>query len=220
MLDTLEYLVHETRVWVEITTLLIPGRNDSEAELHEMTSWIVEHLGPDVPLHFSAFHPDYRMLDVPPTPPSTLVRARAIARANGVRYAYTGNVHDVDGGSTYCPTCSELVVERDWYELGAYRLTDDGVCVSCGTRIPGVFDGPAGRWGSRRHPVRLRDFPASAPTLEIASDQPLTDLPGSGSRSTTPNRPTSPAPRSHPPRIRAVQVVSPIRLRAPATRGR
>ncbi len=157
VLDTLEYLVHETPVWVEITTLLIPGRNDSDAELDEMTSWIVEHLGPDVPLHFSAFHPDYRMLDVPPTPASTLVRARAIARANGVRYAYTGNVHDVDGGSTYCPACGELVVERDWYELGAYRLTDDGACGSCGTRIPGVFDGPAGRWGSRRHPVRLRD---------------------------------------------------------------
>jgi pyruvate formate lyase activating enzyme len=155
VLDTLEYLVHETDVWVELTTLLIPGYNDSDEELDRMTSWGVEHLGPDVPWHFTAFHPDYRMLDVPPTPPATLDRACAIARGNGVRYAYTGNVSDREGGSTWCHGCGALVIERDWYRLGAYRLTDDGCCRSCGTRIPGVFAGPPGDWGPRRLPVRL-----------------------------------------------------------------
>ncbi|MBM3660386.1 MAG: AmmeMemoRadiSam system radical SAM enzyme, partial [Actinobacteria bacterium] len=115
VLDTLEYLVHETDVWVEITTLLIPGRNDSDADLDAMTGWVVDRLGPDVPMHFTAFHPDFRMTDVPPTPPATLTRARAIARANGVHHAYTGNVHDTDGGSTSCVACDTRVIERDWY---------------------------------------------------------------------------------------------------------
>ena len=137
VLETLEYLVHETDVWVELTTLLIPGHNDSDEELDRMTHWGVERLGPDVPWHFTAFHPDYRMLDVPPTPPSTLTRARAIAVANGVRYAYTGNVVDPEGESTSCHGCGALVVERDRYRIGAYRLTDDGCCRSCGTRIRG-----------------------------------------------------------------------------------
>jgi pyruvate formate lyase activating enzyme len=155
VLETLEYLKHETDVWFEITNLLIPGANDSDDEIDRMTSWVVERLGPDVPMHFTAFHPDYKMLDRPPTPPETLSRARAIALANGVRYAYTGNVHDASGGSTYCPGCGELVIERDWYVLGAYRLTDAGRCASCGTRVPGVFDGQPGGWGPRRVPVRL-----------------------------------------------------------------
>jgi pyruvate formate lyase activating enzyme len=155
VLETLEYLVHETDVWVEITTLLIPGLNDSDDELDRLTTWVVERLGPYVPLHFTAFHPDYRMLDRPPTPPQTLTRARAIALANGVRYAYTGNVHDVEGGSTRCHGCGELVIERDWYDLGSYRLDPDGRCLACGTRLPGVFSGPAGTWGRRRLPVAL-----------------------------------------------------------------
>jgi pyruvate formate lyase activating enzyme len=155
VLDTLEYLVHDTSVWVEITNLLIPGHNDSDAELHEMTTWIVEHLGVDVPVHFTAFHPDFKMLDVPPTPPSTLARARAIAVGNGVRYAYTGNVHDRDGGSTWCPSCGARVIERDWYELGEYGVTDDGRCAACGAPIAGRFDGPAEHFGARRIPVRL-----------------------------------------------------------------
>ncbi|MDQ3893777.1 MAG: AmmeMemoRadiSam system radical SAM enzyme [Actinomycetota bacterium] len=155
VLETLEYLKHETNVWFEITNLLIPGANDSDEEIDRMTSWVVERLGPDVPMHFTAFHPDYKMLDRPPTPPETLSRARRIALANGVRYGYTGNVHDASGGSTYCPGCGELVIERDWYVVGAYRLTDDGRCESCGTPIPGVFDGQPGRWGPRRMPVRL-----------------------------------------------------------------
>ncbi|MDP8960302.1 MAG: AmmeMemoRadiSam system radical SAM enzyme, partial [Actinomycetota bacterium] len=153
--DTLRYLRHETSVWFEITTLLIPGLNDSDAELDEMTSWVVDELGSDVPMHFTAFHPDYKLTDRPPTPPDTLARARRMAMGNGVRFAYTGNVHDVDGSSTYCPGCGSCVVERDWYALGGYRLGDDGACSDCGARIAGVFDGSPGGWGPRRMPVRL-----------------------------------------------------------------
>ncbi len=155
VLDTLRYLRQETKVWLEIATLLIPGRNDSDEEIDAETRWIAEALGPDVPLHFTAFHPDYRLLDVPPTPGATLRRARRIALANGLRYVYTGNVSDRDGQSTRCHGCGALVIERDWYDLGAYRLTDDGHCRACGTRIPGVFEGPPGDWGRRRLPVRL-----------------------------------------------------------------
>ncbi len=155
VLESIEYLHHETDVWFELTTLLIPGHNDSDAELHRMTQWVVEHVGSDVPMHFTAFHPDYKMLDVPPTPPETLTRARRIAIENGVRYAYTGNVHDRDGGSTFCPSCGAKVIDRDWYVLGRYRLDDAGHCAACGTEIPGVFDGPAGTWGARRQPVRM-----------------------------------------------------------------
>jgi len=160
VLETLEYLAHETDVWVEITNLLIPGKNDSDDELHAMTSWVVEHLGPDVPMHFTAFHADFKMLDLAPTPPATLTRARDIALGNGVRHAYTGNVHDADGASTRCPACGTVVIERDWYQLGAYRLTDDGRCTVCDTKLAGRFDGPAGTWGARRRPVRLADFGA------------------------------------------------------------
>jgi pyruvate formate lyase activating enzyme len=155
VLETLEYLKNETDVWFEITNLLIPGLNDSDEELDAMTSWIVERLGPDVPTHFTAFHPDYKLLDRPPTPAATLSRARSIAVANGIRHAYTGNVFDAEGQSTYCPGCGERVIERDWYTLGAYRLTDGGRCRACGTPIAGVFSGSPGSWGPRRLPVRL-----------------------------------------------------------------
>jgi pyruvate formate lyase activating enzyme len=155
VLDTLEYLRHETDVWFEITNLLIPGKNDSDTEIDAMTAWIVDRLGPDVPVHFTAFHPDYKMLDTAPTPPQTLMRAREIALANGIHHAYTGNVFDAGGQSTYCHGCGARVVERDWYRLGAYRLTDDGRCEECGARVPGMFQGRAGSWGARRLPVRL-----------------------------------------------------------------
>jgi len=155
VLETLQYLKRETDVWFEITTLLIPDENDSDAELQEMTQWIATNLGPDVPLHFTAFHPDWKMMDKSRTPAATLTRARAIARKNGLRYVYTGNVHDPDGGSTYCPSCHARVIERDWYEIGEWSLNDWGECLTCGTRIPGVFAGPHGRWGARRMPVRL-----------------------------------------------------------------
>jgi len=155
VLDTLVYLKHETDVWFEITTLLIPGRNDSDNELEEMTQWVVQHLGSDVPLHFTAFHPDWKMLEIPPTQSATLTRARDIAMSNGVRYAYTGNVHDVDGGSTRCHQCGETLIGRDWYVLHSWNVTDDGRCANCGTRCAGVFDGPAGTWGAQRMPVKI-----------------------------------------------------------------
>jgi pyruvate formate lyase activating enzyme len=155
VLETLRYLKHQTGVWVEITNLLIPGVNDSDPDIDAMTRWVAGQLGPDVPVHFTAFHPDFKMRDRPPTPPETLARARRIALGNGVRYAYTGNVHDIAGQSTHCHGCGERVIERDWYRLGDCRLTGDGRCASCDTRIPGVFDGPPGTWGPRRLPVRL-----------------------------------------------------------------
>jgi pyruvate formate lyase activating enzyme len=155
VLDTLVYLKHETDVWFELTTLLIPGKNDDDDELSRMTAWVVEHLGPDVPMHFTAFHPDWKMLDVPPTPAATLTRARQIAIRNGVRYAYTGNVHDIEGDSTVCHTCGQTVIARDWYVLHGWNLTDDGRCTACGACCAGVFDGPAGAWGAKRMPVRI-----------------------------------------------------------------
>jgi pyruvate formate lyase activating enzyme len=158
VLDTLVYLKHETHVWFEITNLIIPGQNDSDEELEAMTQWVVEHLGPDVPMHFTAFHPDYKMMDIPHTPPATLSRARDIAVKNGVRYAYTGNVHDERGGSTYCHGCGQKLIGRDWYTLTAWRLERDGRCQNCGTLCAGVFEGQPGSWGRRRQPVRLANF--------------------------------------------------------------
>jgi pyruvate formate lyase activating enzyme len=153
VLDTLRYLRYETEVWFEITTLLIPGHNDSDAEIDAETRWIADALGPDVPLHFTAFHPDYKMLDVPRTPASTLRRAREIAVSNGLNFVYTGNVHDAEGGTTYCPNCGAAVIVRDWYDIKGYELGDLGDCGSCGTLLPGVYDGPMQRWGRRRLPI-------------------------------------------------------------------
>ncbi|MDG9668301.1 AmmeMemoRadiSam system radical SAM enzyme [Hahella sp. CR1] len=155
VLDTLIYLKQETSVWFEITTLLIPDENDSSQELENMTQWVVEHLGPDIPMHFSAFHPDWKMRDTPHTPPETLTRARDIAMKNGVRYAYTGNVHDSQGGSTWCASCGELLIERDWYRLGKWGLNKHGECAHCGAVLPGVFESHPGNWGPRRQPVRI-----------------------------------------------------------------
>ena len=163
VLDTLIYLKHETDVWFEITTLLIPGENDSDREIDELSSWVMEALGPDVPLHFTAFHPDWKMMDKPRTPGSTLTRARRIAVGNGLRFVYTGNVHDETGGSTYCHGCGEQVVGRDWYVLTAWNLTAKGCCEFCGAPCPGRFEAQPGTWGSRRVPVRLRDFAAGQP---------------------------------------------------------
>jgi pyruvate formate lyase activating enzyme len=160
VLDTLTYLKHETDVWFEITTLLIPGENDSDGELDELSSWVAEELGVDVPLHFTAFHPDWKMQDRPPTPPSTLTRARAIARDNGLRYVYTGNIHDREGDSTYCHECGERVIGRDWYILTDWHLNEEGSCAVCNTPCPGRFEAEPGVWGARRQPVRLRDFAA------------------------------------------------------------
>jgi pyruvate formate lyase activating enzyme len=158
VLDTLRWLKHETNVWFEITTLLIPGENDSDAELHAASEWVVANLGPDVPWHFTAFHPDFRMRDKPRTPTTTLWRARSIARAHGVRYAYTGNVHDKEGQSTWCHACDELLIGRDWYVLAEWNLDEAGRCRRCQTPCAGVFESRPGDWGPRRQPVRLADF--------------------------------------------------------------
>ena len=155
VLDSLEYLVHDTDVWVEITTLLIPGANDSDDELARLSQWVLDHLGPHVPLHFTAFHPDWKMLDTPPTPPATLTRARRIALDKGLRYVYTGNVHDREGSSTWCPGCGELLIERDWYELGRWGLDATGRCASCGHAVAGHFDPRPGSWGGRRLPLHM-----------------------------------------------------------------
>jgi pyruvate formate lyase activating enzyme len=160
VLDTLRYLRHETSVWIELTTLLIPGENDSEHEIDEMTRWVVSELGPDVPMHFTAFHPDWKMRDHPPTPPETLTRARRIAIRNGVRYPYTGNVHDAKGGSTYCHQCGRELIGRNWYVLGDWNLTPEGHCRFCGTPCAGVFEARPGTWGARRQPVHLANFAA------------------------------------------------------------
>jgi pyruvate formate lyase activating enzyme len=160
VLETLEYLRLETNVWFEVTTLLIPDENDSDAEIEQMTQWFMSKLGPDVPLHFTAFHPDWKMRDKPHTPPATLTRARTIALRNGLRYVYTGNVHDPQGSSTYCPACGVRIIERDWYELGEWKIGSDGACQHCGTHIPGVFSAPPGQWGRMRLPVRLSQYAA------------------------------------------------------------
>jgi pyruvate formate lyase activating enzyme len=160
VLDTLRYLRHATQVWFEITTLLIPGTNDSDAEIERETEWIAEELGVDVPLHFSAFHPDWKMLDVAHTPVETLRRARAIALANGLCYVYTGNVHDKESQSTYCHECGQLLIGRNWYTLSEWNLTSLGHCRRCNAGCPGVFDAHPGSWGARRIPVRLADYAA------------------------------------------------------------
>ncbi|MBA3056853.1 MAG: AmmeMemoRadiSam system radical SAM enzyme [Gammaproteobacteria bacterium] len=155
VLDTLLYLKHETQVWLEITTLLIPGHNDSDQEISAMSRWIMQELGPDVPLHFSAFHPDHKMPDVAATPPVTLVRARHIALKEGLHYVYTGNVHNIEGDTTFCPGCQAPLIVRDWYLIKKYRLDDKGHCPDCGTAIAGRFDAKASHFGRQRIPVAI-----------------------------------------------------------------
>jgi len=155
VLETLLYIRNETDIWLELTTLLIPGQNDSDDELYAMTNWVVQNLGPDVPMHFSAFHPAWKMQDTPATPVSSLVRAREIALINGVNYAYTGNARNPEGDSTWCSNCGELVISRDWYQLGTWNLGSEGRCNSCGHRCVGVFEERPGEWGARRLPVRM-----------------------------------------------------------------
>ena len=145
---------------IEITTLLIPGENDSPQEIEALSAWVMEQLGADVPLHFTAFHPDWKMLDKPPTPAATLLEACRIARSAGLRYVYSGNIHDEATQSTYCHGCGALLIGRDWHAITAWRLADDGRCASCGTACGGVFDGPPDAPGLRRRPL----------VLDLASD--------------------------------------------------
>jgi pyruvate formate lyase activating enzyme len=157
VLETLQYLKRETAVWLEITTLLIPGKNDGDAELEAMCAWMAQELGLDVPLHFSAFHPDWKMTDIPATPAETLKRARRIALGCGLHYVYTGNVHDTEGGTTYCPHCGNTLIVRDWYNILDYRVTPDGLCQGCRGSIAGryqAFDIKR-QFGPKRIPVRL-----------------------------------------------------------------
>ena len=154
MLDTLRYLKHETDVWFEITNLIIPGENDDPKEIEEMCCWIVENLGRTVPVHFTAFHPDFKMMDHPPTPHETLIAARQQAIDVGIKFAYVGNVHDTERQSSYCPSCGTLLIERNWYELGTYRINNNR-CATCGEVIPGVFENLPGHWGRKRQPIRI-----------------------------------------------------------------
>jgi pyruvate formate lyase activating enzyme len=154
-LETLKYLKHQTDVWLEITTLLIPGRNDSNDEIRAEAQWIAKELGDNVPLHFTAFHPDYKMTDVPPTPPSTLARAREIALEEGLQYVYTGNVHDADGATTYCPACRAPLIVRDWHDIECYRLNRGGTCPDCFAPIAGRFQQFERQFGRRRIPIRI-----------------------------------------------------------------
>jgi pyruvate formate lyase activating enzyme len=155
VLDTLRYLKHETNVWFEITTLLIPGQNDSDEEITAMCQWIKKELGVDVPIHFSAFHPDYKMSDIPATPTATLVRARNIALSTGLQYVYTGNVHNQEGDTTFCPSCHTPLIVRDWYQINEYSLTQSGHCPNCGSDIAGRFDEQAGNFGRKRIPISI-----------------------------------------------------------------
>jgi pyruvate formate lyase activating enzyme len=155
VLDTLVYLKRETQVWFEITTLLISGHNDSDAEVTALCRWIMQELGPEVPLHFSAFHPAHKMLEVPATPGATLARARDIALAQGLHYVYTGNVHQRDGDTTFCPHCQAPLIVRDWFEILQYRVNASGRCPDCGAEVAGRFGAAAGHFGRRRIPVAM-----------------------------------------------------------------
>ena len=155
VLETIAHVVNETECWVELTTLLIPGENDGDAELRDLARWVRAECGPDVPLHFTAFTPHFRMMDRAKTTLETLLRARDIARAEGLHHVYVGNVHHVEAQSSYCAGCGARVIERDWHLLSGWHLDGQGGCLSCGTRLPGVFDGPPGTWGRRRQPVSL-----------------------------------------------------------------
>lgn len=157
VLDTIRYLQSETNVWFELTNLIIPGVNDSEKELQEMTQWVAEEISVDVPMHFTAFHPDWKMRDKPRTPPATLTKARDIAINNGIRYAYTGNVHDASGSSTYCHNCGKILIGRDWYVLSEWNLSG-GVCTGCGTKCAGIMPEKPGSWGAKRRPILLSSF--------------------------------------------------------------
>lgn len=157
VLDTLIYIKKKTKVWLEITTLLIPGENDSESEIHAMCEWIAIHLGLDVPLHFTAFHPDFKMLDKIPTPEMTLKRARHIALSKGLHYVYTGNIYDPKGGSTYCHNCKKVLIQRDRYEVGEYNLSRLNHCSFCDASCAGHFDSAPGTWGARRQAIRISE---------------------------------------------------------------
>ena len=155
VLDTLKYLVKETGVWTEITTLLIPGENDSENELEKMTQWIGAHLGSDVPLHFSAFHPDYKLSKHPPTSHQSLLAAKRIAQKNGLKYVYLGNVHDPENASTRCISCERTLIGRVGYSITEWQLEGKGNCASCNEPLSGHFENLPGKWGNRYQRIQI-----------------------------------------------------------------
>ncbi|MGE5190999.1 MAG: AmmeMemoRadiSam system radical SAM enzyme, partial [Deltaproteobacteria bacterium] len=161
VLDTLRWLKHESAVWLEITNLVIPQENDDPALIRTMCDWILRELGDEVPLHFSAFHPDFRLMNRPPTPPETLIAARDAALTAGLKFVYTGNVSDVKRQSTWCPGCGKLLIERDWYSLGEYHIRD-GCCEYCARLIPGYFGAAPGKWGRRQQPVDIGSVQSNA----------------------------------------------------------
>ncbi len=191
VLDTLHWLKHETDVWFEITNLIIPDENDSADELRNMCDWILASVGDEVPVHFTAFHPDFRLRDKPPTPLATLLAAYDIARQQGLKYVYVGNVDDLRHQSTYCPHCGEVLIERNWYDLGAYRLRGD-CCGQCGGKIAGRYQDAPGTWGRKRQPVRISQFAAAAAKPRITNkqqehsgkDQLMAANPGAGQNTT------------------------------------
>lgn len=155
VLDTLRYVHHHTHTWLEITTLLIPDANDSDEEITALSRWVARELSPEVPVHFTAFHPDFKLTDRPPTPHATLTRARNIARREGLRHVYVGNVRDREGATTYCTGCGKALIVRDGYAIVDYRLDASGHCPDCATPLGGHFAAHAGRFGNRRIPIRL-----------------------------------------------------------------
>lgn len=158
ILETLLYIKKETKVWLELTTLLIPGENDSQEELEAMTSWVYENLGADTPWHFSAFHPSWKMQNKARTPLSTLKKASSIAKQAGMKYIYTGNVQDTEGGSSYCSECGKSLIKRDWYELSEWNLDENGCCKFCKTKLNGHFEKQAGKWGSKRQVIDINKY--------------------------------------------------------------
>lgn len=155
VLETLIWLKNETDVWFEVTTLLIPDQNDSDDEITKLSEWFIDNLGPEIPLHFTAFHPDFKMMDTAHTPHQTLIRARKIAKDTGIYHVYTGNVHDCDGQSTYCSNCHKTLIERNWYELGKWKLDENGCCINCGTKLSGYYEKIHGNWGAKRLPILI-----------------------------------------------------------------
>jgi pyruvate formate lyase activating enzyme len=142
VLDVLTWIKQETNVWLEITNLIIPTRNDDPGEIRLLSEWILEHLGPHVPLHFTAFHPDFKLQDKPRTPPETLHAARRIALDAGIDFVYEGNIHS-DAAHTYCPGCGQILVRRSWHDVIENSLRD-GACPSCARAIPGRWSNPRG----------------------------------------------------------------------------
>jgi len=134
----LQWLKNETNVWFEVTNLMIPTLNDDPVETRKLAEWILAHLGPDVPLHFTAFHPDFKLRDKPRTPPETLHQARRIAREVGLRYVYEGNIFS-DAANTTCPGCGNLLVKRSWHDVMQNRIRKSA-CPDCGFQIPGVWE--------------------------------------------------------------------------------